>query len=449
MIVPSIDLQGGHAVQLVGGKKFALDAGDPRPIARRFALCGEIAVVDLDAALSQGSNEDSIRDLLKLGRCRVGGGIRDVKTAIAWLDAGAEKVVLGTAARPEILREIPRERVVAALDARDGQVVVEGWTKKTGRTVLDRIDELREFVGGFLVTFVEREGKMKGLPMERVEEIVKRAAPAKVTVAGGVRDESDVAATDRLGADAQVGMALYTGQLGLAEAFCAPLKSDRPDGLWPTVVTDENGHALGLAYSDLDSIRRALETGSGVYFSRSRQGIWVKGDTSGDTQELLAIRADCDRDAIQFVVRQKGRGFCHTGARTCFGDSRTIADLARRLTEIAKEPPTGSYTARLLADEELLASKLAEEAQELAGATSREDVTWEAADVMYFTLVAMARAGVSLEDVERDLARRALKVTRRPGDAKPEPSAETPVPEEAEPEKDATEDVAPEKAEST
>jgi phosphoribosyl-ATP pyrophosphohydrolase len=392
-------------------------------------LCGEVAVIDLDAAKSKGSNEETIRDLLKVARCRVGGGIRDVETAIKWLDAGAEKVILGTAARAEILRELPRERVIAALDARDGEVVVEGWTKGTGRNVLERIDELKEYAGGFLVTFVELEGRMKGLPLERIEEIVRRAAPARVTVAGGVRDEKDITEADRLGADAQVGMALYTGQLGLAEALCAPLKSDRPDGLWPTVVTDENGHSLGLAYSDLDSVRRALEIRRGVYFSRSRQGVWIKGDTSGDTQDLLAIRVDCDRDTLQFIVRQKGRGFCHTGARTCFGESRTLADLARRLAGIAKDPAHGSYTARLLSEEGLLASKLSEEARELGEATSRDDVEWEASDLIYFTLVAMTRAGVSLEDVERHLARRALKVSRRPGDAKPAPDpqkAETP-----------------------
>ena len=91
MIVPSIDLMDGHAVQLVGGREKAIDAGDPRPIAERFALAGEIAVIDLDAALGQGSNADVIEDLLRIGRCRVGGGIRDVESARRWLDAGAAK----------------------------------------------------------------------------------------------------------------------------------------------------------------------------------------------------------------------------------------------------------------------------------------------------------------------------------------------------------------------
>src|SRR5512143_518475 len=138
MLVPSIDLMNGHAVQLVGGREFELDAGDPRPIAERFGMVGEIAVVDLDAALGRGSNAGCIRELLRIAPCRVGGGIRDAGTALGWLDAGATGVVLGTAATPEVLRQLPPDRVVAALDAENGQVVVEGWRKGTGEGIVDR-----------------------------------------------------------------------------------------------------------------------------------------------------------------------------------------------------------------------------------------------------------------------------------------------------------------------
>lgn len=111
MIIPSIDLMGGQAVQLVGGRDLEMEAGDPEAWARRFGIVGEVAVVDLDAALGKGSNAEAIRRLLPICRCRVGGGIRSVEQAIAWLDAGADSIVLGTAARPEILRELPRSEL--------------------------------------------------------------------------------------------------------------------------------------------------------------------------------------------------------------------------------------------------------------------------------------------------------------------------------------------------
>lgn len=421
MIIPSIDIMGGQTVQLIGGKEHALDAGDPRPIAQRFGLAGDIAVVDLDAALGRGSNAALIRDLLPIARCRVGGGIRDVRSAIEWLDAGAAQIVLGTAATPEVLRELPKQRVIAALDARDGEVVVKGWQEGTGESILDRMRRLEGLVGGFLITFVEREGRLGGTRLDLVPELVKAAGSARVTIAGGVTTASDVAALDALGADAQVGMALYTNRLNLADALAAPLVSDRPDGLWPTVIVDELGVALGLAYSNAESLREAVRSLRGVYHSRQR-GLWVKGESSGNTQELLRVDLDCDRDALRFTVRQSGKGFCHLGTRTCWGDCGGLSALVDRIATQVSNTAPGSYSARLIADPSLLRSKLSEEAVELGSAADAAHVAREAADLIYFTLVTMQRAGVSLADVASELDRRALRITRRLGNAKVEGS---------------------------
>ncbi len=417
MIVPSIDIQDGQAVQLVGGEALAIEAGDPRPLADRFGRVGEVAVIDLDAARGEGSNADLIRSLLSRARCRVGGGIRTVEQAIAWLDAGAEKVILGTAARPEILRHLPRERVIAALDAIDGEVVVEGWRTRTGSSVAEQMALLAPYVGGFLVTFVEREGRLGGTAMDRVEALKAAAGGVPVTVAGGVTTAAELAVLDRMGLDAQVGMALYTGRLPLAEAFAAPLVSDRPDGLWPTVVTDERGVALGLCWSNAQSLAHALDTGAGVYWSRKR-GLWHKGKTSGNTQQLLRVDVDCDRDALRFTVRQSGAGFCHLQTRSCWGNEAGLGRLQKTLTRRLSTAPVGSYTRRLLDDPALLTAKLTEEARELAEARAPDDVCWETADVLYFALVAASRAGVRLADVEAELDRRARRVSRRPGNAK-------------------------------
>lgn len=433
MIVPSIDLQAGQTVQLVRGAAKAIDAGDPRPIAERFSPVGEVAVIDLDAAMGRGSNAHLIRDLLPRARCRVGGGIRDADTAKRWLDLGASKVILGTAATPEILRQLPRERVIAALDSRDGDIVVEGWQRPTGRGVLERIGELRDAVGGFLVTFVEIEGTLSGLPTSRVAPIIEAAGPGcRVTAAGGITTPAEVAELDAIGADAQVGMALYTGRMELSEAFAAPLTSDRPDGLWPTVVVDETGVALGLAYSSAASLAAAIGERRGVYHSRSR-GLWRKGETSGDAQQLVRIDVDCDRDALRFTVRQQGAGFCHNGTRTCWGEEGGVSALVRRLARVAAgSAPAGSYTARLLADSELLSAKIIEEAGELVRAADRDDVVHEVADLVYFSLVRLVGAGATLADLEHELDARSLRVVRRPGNAK-QPLTAGPVPAGGEP----------------
>src|ERR1700704_3263430 len=142
MIVPSIDVINGRAVQLRRGREFVLDGGDPLARLDEFAVAGEVAVVDLDAALGKGSNAGVIREMVRRTPCRVGGGIRDLDTAREWLDAGAARIMIGTAASPEFCGALPRERVIAAVDAEHGQVVVDGWRAAPGTSVLERIHAL-------------------------------------------------------------------------------------------------------------------------------------------------------------------------------------------------------------------------------------------------------------------------------------------------------------------
>jgi phosphoribosyl-ATP pyrophosphohydrolase len=411
MIVPSVDIRGGRAVQLVGGKEQALDAGDPRDMAEKLGVAGELAVIDLDAALGTGDNRALIREIVARRPCRVGGGIRSYDDAVDWLDAGARRVILGTAAEPGLLSRLPRDRVIAALDAVDGEIVVRGWTERTGRRVEERLVELREHVGGFLVTFVEREGRLAGADAAAAAALRAIAGDAKLTVAGGVREPAEVAALDRIGCDAQVGMALYTREHFLADTLAAMLRSDREDGLWPTVVCDAAGTALGLAYSDRDSLRRAVASRRGVYRSRKR-GVWEKGATSGNVQELLRIDLDCDRDTLRFLVRQQGPGFCHRDTWSCWGDGAGLGALERRLHRRLEAGAPGSYTRELAAEPDRLAAKIREEADELIAAASPAEVVWEAADLMYFTLVRLCAAGVGLDRVERELDRRADRIRR-------------------------------------
>ena len=200
------------------------------------------------------------------------------------------------------------------------------------------------------------------------------------------------------------------------------LRTDRPDGLFATVVCDECGVALGLVYSSVESIRESIKTGRGVYYSRSRKGLWRKGETSGAIQELVSISYDCDGDALRYVVRQLGSppSFCHTGNRSCWGPSKGLRALQEVLQSRLASAPEGSYTRRLYNDEGLLRNKLLEEAQELSEAKETDHVAAEAADVIYFTLVAAVKGGASLEEIEGHLDRRTLKIKRRPGNAKPE-----------------------------
>jgi phosphoribosyl-AMP cyclohydrolase len=173
--------------------------------------------------------------------------------------------------------------------------------------LLERVRDLSPVVGGFLFTQVEKEGAMAGFDRAAVEAVVRAAEGTRVTAAGGITSAAEVAELDSLDADAQVGMALYTGTLSLGDAVAAPLAKPLPGDVWPTVVCDEAGRTLGLVWSTRESLARAVAEAQDLLVTLP-QALWVKGETSGNTQQLVRVDLDCDRDALRFTSQQKGRG---------------------------------------------------------------------------------------------------------------------------------------------
>ncbi len=215
--------------------------------------------------------------------------------------------------------------------------------------------------------------------------------------------------------DCLIDAQLLTADL-ITDFFKTVLVSDRPDELWSTIIVDPLGTALGLAYSNYESLHHAIENRVGTYWSRSRGGLWIKGETSGATQQMINIRMDCDRDCLRFMVTQDPPGFCHRDTHTCFGAERTIQAVMERLSSRINETDEKSFTRKLANDAKMLETKLLEEAKELSDASQQDDdyeIAWEAADVLYFSLVAMLKNGVTLERVHQELARRMNRVVRR------------------------------------
>lgn len=193
------------------------------------------------------------------------------------------------------------------------------------------------------------------------------------------------------------------------EAIVASIDFEKGGGLVPTIVCDAaDGQPRMLAYSSRESLAAALAQEAGIFWSRSRERIWRKGETSGCVQRLKRVAPDCDRDALIFYVEQQGPT-CHLGSETCFEDAAPFswAELAARVRDRARAGDAASYTRRLLGDPALLAEKLREEADELADAADRDHVVWECADLLYFMTVKMQHAGIGIPDVLAELERRA------------------------------------------
>jgi phosphoribosylformimino-5-aminoimidazole carboxamide ribotide isomerase len=400
MIVPSIDLMDGRAVQLRRGADPVLTVPQPpAELLRRFAFYGEVAVIDLDAALGRGSNRDLVRTLCRLGPCRVGGGVREEQDVVDLIQAGAARVIVGTAASPEFLGRFPPDWVMAALDARHGRTVDQGWRHDTGETPVDRAHRLAPHCSGFLFTQVEVEGTLQGVPLQAVREL-RAATDRPLTVAGGVRDLADVRALEDLECDVQVGMAIYTGAIDLDAAIASRPRFDR--GPLPTIAQDADGRVLMLAWSTPESLRAALAERRGIYWSRSRQALWRKGDTSGHVQALQRVRYDCDADALLFTVRQEGPA-CHSGRPACFGEAPRFDLRALRRVVAGRRGAAGSYTARLLSDAALVRAKIREEAGEVCDAAGRRLLVWELADLLYHATALMEAEGIGLDEVEAEL----------------------------------------------
>ena len=226
MIIPCIDLMDGKVVQLVQGREKALDGPPPEEMLRRFGGFPEIQVIDLDAALGRGSNDAIVEFLAHRAVTRVGGGVRTVERARALIEQGARKVIVGTAAfgpagvRAEFLASlasaIGRERVLVALDSKDGKIVVKGWREATALTAEAVLGLLEPYCAGFLCTYVDKEGMLEGTDLDWFRRL-RAATSLELTAAGGISTLDEIRELQRLGIHAALGMAIYTGRLDLAE----------------------------------------------------------------------------------------------------------------------------------------------------------------------------------------------------------------------------------------
>jgi len=409
MIIPSIDLMDGKAVQLRQGKEKVLEKENVIELAKYYARFGEIAVIDLDAAMNKGKdNEDIIKEVCKIAECRVGGGIRDIEKAKRILSYGARKIIIGTAANENFLSKLPKDKVIVAIDSRNGKITVDGWQTDTEVTTEAHVHRFGNFCSGFLYTIVEKEGMMQGTNLDAYRAI-RKITNMPVVAAGGITTLDEIKELEEMNISCQLGMSIYTGKINLEEAFCACLDFNKSkDGLIPTIVQDKNTkQVLMLAYSSKESVLKSLKTGKATYFSRSRQELWTKGETSGNTQELVSAKFDCDRDTILFKVNQSGNA-CHLDRYSCFEDKDfCVYDLYKLIVDRKAKMPEGSYTTKLFNNEFYLKRKIMEEAFESVNFEFGDGLGWEAADLIYHLLVFMAMHDITPNDILNNLASRA------------------------------------------
>lgn len=349
ILLPAIDLHEGRCVRLFQGQYETAEvvAADALETAREFREAGAhwLHMVDLDGA-KEGAprNREIILEVAQNTdlQVEVGGGIRTLETVADYLDHGVSRVILGSIALkdPELVAAAVRKygkRIAVGIDARDGKAAAEGWLETSQRDYIQLAKEMEALGVQYLIcTDISKDGAMAGPNLPMLDRL-NRAVSCNVIASGGVSSLLDLAALGELGLyGAIAGKSIYNGALDLKQAIsaCHKISPQRAKNaaalgdeldryfqksdLVPAIIQEAGtGEVLMLAYMNRESLAKTLETGQTWFYSRSRQELWHKGETSGHFQDVVEAYADCDDDTLLFKVRQTGAA-CHTGHHSCF-----------------------------------------------------------------------------------------------------------------------------------
>jgi phosphoribosylformimino-5-aminoimidazole carboxamide ribotide isomerase len=224
MLIPSIDLMGGKIVQLVQGEKKALEFDDFEEWIARFANYPLVQLIDLDAAIGTGNNRALLERFTARLPCQVGGGIRSLEDASEVLSRGARRIILSSVlarenkvnagAAEQFATKFGADRLTFAVDSKGGKVTIKGWREATDISPVEMVQALESFCGAFLYTHVDTEGLMKGIPLDAVRPL-RAITSRQLIVAGGITTQEEVNQLHKLGMDAVVGMAIYSGRMKL------------------------------------------------------------------------------------------------------------------------------------------------------------------------------------------------------------------------------------------
>ncbi len=348
ILLPAIDLHEGKCVRLFRGDYDTAEvvAPDPLTTAKKFREQGAhwLHMVDLDGAKDgKPVNSQLIFEVVEQTdlHVEVGGGIRDMETVEQYLSRGVSRVILGSAALrdPEFVREAVRrygKSIAVGIDALDGKVAAEGWLEQSQVDYLEFAKTMEDAGVRYLIcTDIHRDGTMNGPNLVMLDKL-NQAVNCHIIASGGVSSLLDIVNLYDLGLyGAIAGKSIYTGALDLRAAISACRKisgkgapKDMPEDeldlyfrksdLIPAIIQDDDTEeVLMLAYMNRESFRKSLETGYTWFYSRSRKTLWNKGETSGHTQKIVSVYADCDDDTLLLRVKQKGSA-CHTGSHSCF-----------------------------------------------------------------------------------------------------------------------------------
>jgi phosphoribosyl-ATP pyrophosphohydrolase/phosphoribosyl-AMP cyclohydrolase len=448
--IPTIDIHRGKAVLVLNGK-VTEEIGDPIELAEYLSIHSTIQVTDLSRAFGdKEDNREIIKKICQKTPCYVAGGIRTYDDAIEMLNSSAKRVTISTNALPELLSKLHKNRIIAAFDIDENyMMIVKGRQEKIKESLFDRLEKIHQYIELICVTFHVTEGTNLGIPMDQVDYIKNylnsKYKHIKLTVAGGINSIKQIEALHERQINSQFGYALWKKQFTLGEVFISMLNSDKQkqwitthtplnEPLFPTIIIRETGKVLGLVYVTAESLKMSVDTRVATFWSRDKSqkllsngsntssevnlpgnnGIWIKGETSGNKFTVKKVIFSCDQTSLLMVVDSSNNVFCHTGKESCFEFRNPVtSDLREFSTYLLNRLDTcnqqNTYTKQLIESPSLIRYKLVEEILELIVA-NKDNIIHESADVLYFLMMYLMHHKINVGDVLDELTRRRYKV---------------------------------------
>ncbi|CAF1451747.1 unnamed protein product [Adineta ricciae] len=410
-VLVTMDMFNGQPVLVKSSQVCEIhSSGDYLKAMEKLAIFPDILVVDLNGAFGEidTANRRIIKQLALKYHVHTGGGLRTIEDLEEMLNSGIRRCVMASG-EDSLFEKIPKDRLIVEISVNEkNEVLIHGRRTNTHVNILTRLHQLIDVgVRVISITFVQTEGHLSGIPRQQVRELISQIPYdiEKIYIAGGVSSLDDL---DYLWSFPRIipvlGSAIWKNKLTIGQIYNRMLYFDE-SGLVPAIIQDINGSVKGLVYMNEKSIEKTCENRVLYRYSRKLQRVIMKGEMSGDQQQIIQLSVDCDSDALLITV-DSHKPFCHTGNHSCFNVQTSLkGNFAILADHIKSRMSTDSYTGKIQRNPSLALVKIMEELWEIV-ACHHDNQIDECSDMIAHLIMYLNGMGISIEDICNELNRR-------------------------------------------
>lgn len=407
-VLVTMDMYDGQSVLVKNSKVHETHHdGDHRRAMEKISIFPDVLVIDLDGAFGhkKTKNRSIIKRLGKKYCIYTGGGLRTMEDIDDVLKSSIRRCVIASA-DDTLIVQVPKERLIVEISVNEhNEVLIHGRQTNTHVSIIVRINELIQIgVHAISITFVRTEGCLAGIPRRQIQELMVQIPSQieKIYIAGGITTLDDLEylwSFSRV--IPQLGSAIWKEKLSIGHIFNSMIDFD-DQGLVSAVIQDINGLVKGLCYLNRQAIEKTCEERKLYRYSRKFNRILMKGETSGNIQNIIQINIDCDSDALLITVDSK-KPFCHSGDHTCFNSQISIkGNLAVLADHVKMKIDSDSYSGKMQRNPQLALVKVMEEFWEVM-VSHQENQVSECSDLLVHFIMYLNGIGVSLQDIFNEL----------------------------------------------